>query len=125
MTKKQMKETLIKRIKKELSGLELLDTLALLNQFEKVFEIKKYAEKTKGIKKYYYYGIGYAVAIDGFVRDIRVNSKTGKKLFGKIATFGTLTSTLVKVKEQGPKAQNYALAVEICAVLSNYDKGHC
>lgn len=125
MTKKAMKKALQRKIRNMLPLVEALDALALLDQFEKVYEIKKYAEKAKGIKKYWYYTVGYMVAIDGYIRDVRVNSTAGKALFGKYATFGTLTATLWRIKEAGPTAPNYEIAMQICAVLNNYDKKHC
>lgn len=138
-SKKEMKENLQDRIKKELPIAYQIDALILLDQFEKIFEIKRYAEEEDGIKKYYYYTIGYTAALNGYVRDIRVNSTAGKYMFGDYAELGTLTATLWRIKSAIPdgkgnyvhedygviSAEKYDLAMEICAVLNNYDEGHC
>lgn len=143
MTKKEMKDALIKNMKEVLPVLMLGDALILLDQFEKLFEMKKYAEKEKGWKKYYYYTIGYSIGLGAYIRDVRVNSMAGKYLFGNFAKFGTLTATLWRIKKAEikndglgniyayhPKYGNididrYKLAMQICEVLNNYDEGHC
>jgi len=114
-----------------LSGVYEADARLLLIQFVKGFKIISYRKQATGLRRAWYTFIAVPLLLDGYIRDVRVNSTTGKKLFGDLSVkdkyFGlsTLTGTLIRVKKAGPTAQNYELAVQICQVLSDYDSGHC
>ncbi len=107
------------------------DARAMLFTFIKGFKILRYRKDSKGWARAWYTIIAIPMFIDGYIRDVRVNSTTGKKLFGdysiKDKYFGlsTLTGTLIRVQKAGPSAENYDLAVQICEVLNQYDPGHC
>lgn len=107
------------------------DARVMLFTFIKGYKILRYRKDSKGWIRAWYTLIAVPMFIDGFIRDVRVNSTTGKKLFGDLSIkdkyFGlsTLTGTLIRVKAGGPSAQNYDLAVQICKTLNLYDPGHC
>ena len=124
----------------ELSGLYAADARVLLLQFVNGFKVLKYRKQSVGWARVWYTFIAGVTFIDGYMRDVRVNSTTGKFLFGEYAKFGTLTATLIRVKQAKlgastgayvhPKygtlsMQRYNIAVQICRVLSDYDEGHC
>lgn len=108
-----------------------LDARAMLFTFIKGYKILRYRKDSKGLERIWYTIIAIPMFFDGIIRDVRVNSTTGKKLFGDLSIkdkyFGlsTLTGTLIRVQKAGPSAQNYDLAVQICEVLNDYDPGHC
>lgn len=113
----------------------------LLWQFVKVFKIKKhYEQETNWIKKAWYLLVGIPLAVDGFIRDVQLNSVLGPRLFPKsYVKFGPLTSTLNRVLKSEPntastrihrkygviKNGQYLMAVQICEVLNDYDPNHC
>lgn len=130
----------------------LVEALILLDQFEKGFEIIRYHNQSEGIEKLWYKIIGFLLFIDGILRDVRLNSGlgdcklcrkyffgVGQYLFGDFSKFGTLTATLIRVKESKLthdgryfhmaygyiSVERYELACQICEVLSDYEKGHC
>ncbi len=106
-----------------LSGVYNLDAKLLLIQFVKGFKIISYRKEAKGIRRAWYTFIAVPLLIDGYIRDVRVNSTTGKKLFPEQYKFGTLTATVQRVVDAGP-VYNYDLAVQIGKVLNDYDEGH-
>lgn len=108
------------------------DVKVMLWQFIKGFKIKRYREESTGLKRFWYTLIAVPLFVDGFIRDVRVNSTAGKYLFKeysrgdrKYAGLSTLTGTLWRVKAAGKKAPNYDMAVQICEVLNDYDENHC
>jgi len=145
MTKAQKLAALEKTLAQELKGAEYFDARVLLKQFIAGFKIKAFHAKAKGLEKLWYKIIAIPLFFDGFIRDVRVNSTSGKKLFGAYSVkdkyFGlsTLTGTLIRVKQAEPintkefthpaygliSKEKVMLAHQICEVLNDYDKGHC
>ena len=122
-----LKETLDKVLPNTLMN---YDARVMLFTFIKGFKILRYRKDSKGWAKAWYTFIAVPMFIDGYIRDVRVNSTTGKLLFGDFSIkdkyFGlsTLTGTLQRVIDSGSKAENYDLACQIGIVLNDYDPGH-
>lgn len=143
MSKKERLEALKEALDISLpSTLQNYDAKAMLWTFITGFKILRYRKDSKGWTRVWYTLIAVPLFIDGYVRDVRVNSTTGKKLFGKYAEFGTLTATLKRIKKAEPakgalgsdgydskygfiSAKKYDLSRQICEVLDDYDPGHC
>ena len=99
------------------------DARVMLFTFIKGFKILRYRKDSKGWAKVWYTIIAIPMFFDGYIRDVRVNSTTGKKLFPEQYQFGTLTATIQRVvTSTGNK--NYDLAMQIAEVLNDYDPGH-
>lgn len=131
MTPKQRLKALKDTLNKVLPGFLKLDAGILLWQFIEGFTLLKKRKEAKGFKKVWYTIIAVPLFIDGFIRDVRVNATSGEYMFGKYskgawfyAGQSTLTGTLIRVVQAGPKATNFKLAVQIAEVLNDYDPGH-
>ena len=126
MSKEQRLEDLEQTLRGLLPYPIYLDSLLLLKQFIKVFEIKEKLETEKNwFKRISLYTQGYAILADGYIRDLRVNSTAGRILFPTHHKFGTLTATMKRVKKAGSPADELILAIQVCVVLNDYDPNHC
>ena len=131
MSKSERLHALIDKINEVIPSYLQPDVKTMLWQFVKGYKIKAYREEATGIKRAWYTIIAVPLFIDGFIRDVRVNSTAGKYLFGsysigdrKYAGLSTLTGTIQRIVDAGPEAPNYELAVQIGTVLNDYDEGH-
>lgn len=128
MSKEQRLKDLQDMLHKELGWAFLYrEAELLLDQFIYGFTLKKNHD-TEGrfLHRVWYKLVALPVFLDGYIRDVRLNHLIGRKLFGEHYRFGTLTATLKRTKERAdPRSREFALAVQVCEVLNDYDEGHC
>ena len=125
MGKKERIEALKDRLDKVLPNVaENMDAKVMLWTYVKGFKILSYRKESTGLAKAWYTFIAMPMFIDGYIRDVRVNSTSGKKLFPDYYKFGTFTATIQRVIDAGIGAPSYVFAVQIADVLNDYDPGH-